>query len=75
MMGVVQSQRQRDAKSVTIFAGVLLGAAVLVGGMLLLWIADEMVGLRTDVASALFFTVQAATVIVVVAYVARFRHR
>jgi len=49
--GAVQDQEQRDTKSVTIVTGFLLGAAVLVLGLLLIWIADELIGVpKTSVA-------------------------
>jgi len=51
--GAVQDQEQRDTKSVTIVTGLLLGASVLALGMLLLWIADEVVGVPQDVGSPL----------------------
>jgi membrane protein implicated in regulation of membrane protease activity len=73
--GIVQDQEQRDAKSVTIVAGFLLGAAVLVPGLLLLWLADELVGVHQDVGSSSTLVIEATAVVVLVAYVARNRRR
>jgi membrane protein implicated in regulation of membrane protease activity len=68
--GTVQNQAQRDEKSVIIVTGSLLGAAVLVLGLLLLWIADELIGVPQDVDSSLTLALEATAVVVLVAYVA-----
>ena len=69
----VQEQARRDAKSVTIITGFLLGAAVLVLGMLLIWIADEFIGVSQDANSSLTLALEVTAVVVLVAYVARNR--
>jgi membrane protein implicated in regulation of membrane protease activity len=71
--GTVQDRKQRDAKSVTIVAGFLLAAAILVLGLILLWIADELVGVPQDVGSSLTLAIEVTAVVVLVAYVARNR--
>jgi hypothetical protein len=71
--GTVQDQEQRGAKSVTIVTGFLVGAAVLVLGLLLLWLADELLGVPEDVRSSLTLVIEATAVVVLVAYVARNR--
>ena len=69
----------------SIVAGFLLGAAVLVFGLLLLWIADELIGV-TQVADpevdysdfvglSLTFAIEVTAVVGLVAYVARNRRR
>ena len=73
--GTVQGQEQRDASSVTIVTGFLLGAAVLVLGLLVLWLADELVGVHQDVSGSLTLVMEVAAVVVLVAYVARNRRR
>ena len=69
----MQDQAQRDTKSVTIVTGFLLGAAVLVLGLLLLWIADELIDVPQDVNSSLTLAIEVTAVVVLVAYVARNR--
>jgi hypothetical protein len=71
--GTVQNQAQRDAKSVTIVTGFLLGATVLVLGLLLAWLADELIGVPQRVNSSLTLAVEVTAVVVLVAYVARNR--
>jgi hypothetical protein len=71
--GAVQDQQQRDAKSVTIVTGFLFGAGVLVLGLLLLWITDELVGVPQDVGSSLTLAIEVTAVVVLAAYVARNR--
>ena len=73
--GSVQDQEQRDAKSVTIVTGLLLCAGVLVVGSLLLWIADELVGVSRSVGHTMTVALEAAAVVVLVIYVARNRRR
>jgi hypothetical protein len=69
----VQDQVQRDAKSVAIVTGFLLGAAVLVLGLLLVWLADELIGVPQHVNSSLTLAIEVTAVVVLVAYVARNR--
>jgi hypothetical protein len=71
--GTVQDQEQRGAKSVTIATGILLGAAVLVLGLLLLWLADELVGIHQYIGNSLTLVIEATAVVVLVAYLARNR--
>jgi hypothetical protein len=68
--GTVQDQEQRDAKSVTIVTGCLLGATVLALGLLMLWLTDELIGVPQDVDSSLTLAVEATALVVLVAYVA-----
>jgi membrane protein implicated in regulation of membrane protease activity len=70
----MQDQAQRDAKSVTIVTGFLTGAALLVLGLLLLWMADELIGVPQDVTSSLTLAIEVTAVVVLVSYVARNRH-
>ena len=69
----MQDQAQREAKSVTIVTGFLIGAAVLVLSLLLLWIADELMSVPQDVNSSLTLAIEAMAVVALVAYVARNR--
>jgi membrane protein implicated in regulation of membrane protease activity len=69
----VQDQAQRDAKSVIIVTGFLLAAAIHALGLLLLWIADEFIGVPQDVNSSLTLALEVTAVVVLVAYVARNR--
>ena len=71
--GGVQGQQAREDKSVHIFVGLLLGALVLIGGTALLWVAEEVVGVRDAVLGPLSTVVLIGAVLVVVAYV--YRHR
>jgi hypothetical protein len=71
--GTVQDRAQRDAKSVTIATGFLLAAAVLVLGLVLLWMADELVGVDEGIGNSLTLGIEATAVVVLVAYVARNR--
>jgi hypothetical protein len=70
----MQDQAQRDTKSVTIVTGFLLGAPVLVLGLLVLWIAEEIIGVPQAVDSSFTLAIEVTAVIVLVAYVARNRH-
>ena len=71
--GTVQAQETRDAKGVTIITGLFLAAAMLVLGLLLLWMADELIGLPQDVSSSLAVVLEATAIAVLFAYVARRR--
>jgi membrane protein implicated in regulation of membrane protease activity len=73
--GPVQDQEQRDAKSVTIVTGFLLGAAVLALGLLMLWLADELIGVPQNVISSLTPAIEATALVVLVTYVAWNRRR
>jgi hypothetical protein len=69
----VQEQERRNAKSVTIATGLLLGAATLVLGLLVLWISDKLLGLPRAVSSSFTLAFETTSVVVLVAYVARNR--
>lgn len=71
--GTVQDQEQRGAKSVSSVTGELLGAAVLALGLLLLWLADELVVLHQDVGGSLTRVIEATAMIVLVAHATRSR--
>jgi len=71
----MQPHAERDAKSVTIVTESLLGAVVLVVGLLLLWIVDELVGIPPDIGSPLTLAIEVTAGVVLVAYVARNRRR
>ncbi len=69
----MQSQLERDEKSIRIFAGLLLGVLVAAVGLGLLWVAEEVVGIRDAALWPLSNVVLVGAVLVVVAYV--YRHR
>ena len=71
--GTVRAQETHDAKGVTIITGLLLAAAMLVLGLLLLWMSDELIGLPQDVSSSLAVVLEATAIAVLFAYVARRR--
>jgi len=69
----VQSQLERDEKSIHIFVGLLLGVLVAAVGLGLLWVAEEVFGVRGAVLWPLADVVLVGAVLVVVGYV--YRHR